>query len=104
WNGRMSVYLPRSAVRATICGRSAPSLARVSPNGASTDGFSNASSRPIAWVNAGFATEASLAIEFRQQRVPFVLLDPDEMSFPPRHQPRRSETRPGAQHDRVRLA
>src|SRR4051794_26974083 len=80
--GRMSVYLPRSAVSPTISGRSRPSAASAWPNGASIVArlAAVASSCPMARVRAGSAMDRlRRAFELADQCVPLPRLDPDEV-------------------------
>src|SRR5260221_5339983 len=106
-NGRMSVYLPRSAVRPTIAGRSRPSLASAWPNGASTEArlAAVASSCPMARVRAGSAIRCLRRLfELADQRVPLPRLDPDEMRLLALLQRRHALARQRTQHDRLRAA
>src|SRR5262249_33301002 len=105
--GRMSVYLPRSAVSPTMSGRSLPSLASALPKGASIMARSPAvaSSCPIARVRARSAIRRLRdPLELGRQCLPLAGVDPDEMRLLAIFQRRHALSRQGAEHDRLRPA
>src|ERR1700676_1084924 len=106
-NGRMSVYLARSALRPTILACWCAISTRASPNGTSTVGRPApvASFCPIARVRtASTMGGLRVPIEFRPQRVPFAGLDPHEMGLLAPFERRHAAAGTGAQHDRMRPA
>src|SRR5581483_3041843 len=103
--GRMSVYLPRSAVSPTISCRFLPAATSACPNGASTAArfAAVASSSPIARVRARSAMSRPL-LELRDERIPLARVDPHEMRLLARLKRRDALAGKRAQDDRLRLA
>src|SRR5688500_6780508 len=98
--GRMSVYLPRSAVSPTISGRDRASSASALPNGASmaARGRSATSSWPMASVRPGSAMLRP-ALQLGRKVVPLAGVNANEVSLLAALQRGYALAREGPQHD-----
>ena len=106
-NGRMSVYLPRSAVSPTISGRRAAERDERLAERRVDRGAAGAGRLVLAHgqrAGAGQPSAATPCLEFGDERVPLARLDADEMRLLARLERRHALAGERAQHDRLRLA